>query len=384
MTVFAAALAAVSLALFLWSYGAYPVVISRLARRRGQSVAGAAGAPAPAQAPAHAPSHVEVLVAAADEEAVIGARVQNLLEQAETRLVVVGCDGCRDRTAEAARAAGGSRVRVVEFPERRGKASVLNDLVAASDAEILVFTDANTRFEPGALRALLSRFADPRVGAVCGRLILEAPGGGTPEAELWNRETRTKEAEGELGVCVGANGAIYAARRSLVRALAPDTTSMDDFLIPVGAARTGARVVFAGDAVAREDAARTVAAEARRRVRIGIGAGQVLRRETWLLWPGSHPLLTLAFASRKAARWVAPLLGLLAAAAALATPFRAAGAAALALAAILAVSVPLARRAGGPAGRLYYFAVLNLALAAGVAAGLCGARRAAWTRTERH
>jgi len=374
MTVFAASLAGLSMALFLWSYGAYPALISRIARRRARSM--------PAETPA--PAQADVLVAAADEEEVIGARVRNLLEQAETRFVVVGCDGCRDRTAESARAAGGSRARVMEFPDRRGKASVLNDLVASSDAEILVFTDANTRFEPGALRALLGPFADPRVGAVCGRLILEAPGGGTPEAELWNRETRTKEAEGELGVCVGANGAIYAARRSLVRPLPPDTTSMDDFLIAVGAARTGARVVFAGDAVAREDAASTVAAEARRRVRIGIGAGQVLRREAWLFSPGDHPLLTLAYASRKAARWLAPLLGLVAAAASLATPFRVVGAAALALAAILAVSAPLARRAAGPAGRLYYFAVLNLALAAGVVAGLCGARRAAWTRTERH
>jgi hypothetical protein len=157
---------------------------------------------------------------------------------------------------------------------------------------------------------------------------------------------------------------------------------MDDFLIPVGAARAGARVVFAGGAVAREDAARGVSAEARRRVRIGIGAGQVLRRETWLLSP-ARGLLSLAFASRKAARWLAPLLGLLAGAAALATPHRAVGAAVLAGAALLAGSAAFVRRAAGLAGRLYYFAVLNVALAAGVAAGLCGARRPAWTRTER-
>jgi len=371
MTFLAAMLALVSCGLFLWSYAVYPALIARLAR--GRAVAAFGGAP---------PRDAEVLVAAADEEAVIGARVRDLLAQPEARRITIGCDGCRDGTAGAARAAGGERVRVVEFPARRGKASVLNDLVAASEAEILVFTDANTCFEPGALHALLAPFADARVGAVCGRLILEAPGGVTPEAALWDRETRSKEAEGALGVCVGANGAIYAARRALVRPLPPDTTSMDDFLIPAGVARADARVVFAGDAVAREEAARGVGAEARRRFRIGIGAGQVLRREPWLLSP-SHPLLALAFASRKAARWLAPLLALLAAAAALATPYRAAGAAALAGAGLLAASAPFVRRASGPAGRLYYFAVLNVALAAGVAAGLCGARRPAWTRTER-
>lgn len=373
MTAVAAALAGLSAALFLWSYGVYPALIGFLARRR-------VGAAAPERA---APASADVLIAAADEERVIGRRVHNLLGQPEARRVIVGCDGCRDRTAEEARAAGGDRVSVVEFPARRGKASVLNDLVAASDADVLVFTDANTRFEPGALAALLAPFADPSVGAVCGRLILEAPGAATPEGELWDRETRAKEAEGALGVCVGANGAIYAARRALVRTLPADTTSMDDFLIPVGAARTGARVVFAGDAVAREDAARGVAAEARRRMRIGIGAGQVLRREAWLLWP-SRPLLTLAYASRKVARWLAPLLLLLAAAAAaVATPWRTAGVSALVIAALLIASTTVVSRVSGGAGRLYYFAVLNVALAAGVAAGLCGARRPAWTRTER-
>ena len=153
--------------------------------------------------------------------------------------------------------------------------------------------------------------ATRRVGAACGRLVFERGAGAreTPESEFWDRETRMKEAEGALGVCLGANGGIYAARRALVRPLPEDTTSMDDFLIPVRVARDGHRIVFAGDAVAREDAARDVAAEVARRVRIGIGAGQVLRRERWLYAAGAHPLLTLAFLSRKAARWLAPLLG---------------------------------------------------------------------------
>ena len=201
-------------------------------------------------------------------------------------------------------------MRVVEFADRRGKASVLNDLVAASDAEILVFTDANTRFESGAVRALLARFADPRVGAVCGRLILEAPGGGTPEADLWNRETRTKEAEGELGVCVGANGAIYAARRSLVRPLPPDTTSMDDFLIPVGAARTGAR---RGVRRRRRRPRGRGARPSPPRRGGACGSASARARSCGARrgssGPAAHPLLTLAYASRKAARWLAPLLG---------------------------------------------------------------------------
>ncbi len=380
MTGLAAGLAALSLWLFAWTYILYPPLVAWLADRR----------PPATGPPAELPESAEVLVSAADEEQVIAARVRDLLSQdgAPGYRVTIGCDGCRDATAARAReaAAGAGNVRVVEFPERRGKAAVLNDLVRASTAEVLVFTDANTRFEPGAVRALLEAVAPREVGAACGRLLFETPPGGrpTPEAEYWDRETRLKEAEGVLGACVGANGGIYAARRALVRPLPADTTSMDDFLIPVRAARQGTRVVFAGRALAREDAARDAAAEVSRRLRIGIGAGQVLRRELWLWNAVAHPVLTLAFVSRKAARWFAPLAALAAAAAALFVPGgRTAGACVLGVAALLLLSTRLRPALGGPLGRLYYFAVLNVALALGVAAGLLGYSRPFWARTAR-
>jgi cellulose synthase/poly-beta-1,6-N-acetylglucosamine synthase-like glycosyltransferase len=379
MTALALCLALASVVLFTWSYLGYPPFIVRLAAGRVRE-----REPAPGEGLAS----VEVIVSAADEESVIAARVENLFLQAgiPDLRVSIGCDGCVDRTAELARQAAGGRARVVEFPSRRGKAAVLNDLVRGSTADILVFTDANTRFEPGAVRALSRALDDTAVGAVCGRLVFERGerARATPESAFWDRETRLKEAEGVLGICLGANGAINAVRRELVEPLAQDTTSMDDFLIPIRVARAGRRVAFAGDAIAREDAARDVWAEVARRSRIGIGAGQVLRRERWLYGLWAHPLLTLAFLSRKAARWLAPLVALAAAVAALFSPaLRAPAGAVLALAALGLAIARLRPRVGGWIGRLYYFGVLNLALALGVAAGLAGRSRAAWARTAR-
>ena len=400
LTALAVMLLGLAAGLFAWSYLVYPAVIARKARRqsplrRDLTIApklggGPCGPPNPLATapdpPSAAPPSVEVLVSAADEEGVIARRIENLLSQspAGSYGVTVGCDGCRDRTAEAARAAGGSRIRVIEFEKRRGKAAVLNDLVAQSAADVLVFTDANTEFDEGAVARLVAPFSDPPVGAVCGRLVLESTDGAgrTAETVFWDRETRLKEAEGRLGVCLGANGAIYAARRELVRPL-PEDTSMDDFLIPARIARQGRRVVFARDAVAREPAPGRVSTERARRFRLGIGAGQVLRREGWLFDASRHPGLTFVFLSRKAARWLAPvlaLLGLLAAAgSARLAPF---AVPALAVAAIL-VWLPEPRRLSGPAGKLYYFCVMNVVLAAGVLAGLFGMSRPAWARTPR-
>jgi len=377
MTAAAVVLLGISLVFAGWSYLGYPAWI----RSR------AAAVPPPLPRPAGSAS-VAVLVSAADEERVIGARVANLLAQDAPGpyRIVIGCDGSRDATAERARAAGDARVHVIEFPVRRGKASVLNELMASADAEVLVFTDANTSFDPGAVRALCGALADPLAGAACGRLVLEtavnAPA--TPEAVFWDRETSVKEAEGRLGICLGANGAIYAVRRADAAPIPGDTTWMDDFLIPLGAARRGRSVVFAPEAVAREAAARTAAAEASRRFRIGIGAGQVLRRERWLWNFRRRRLLAVSFFSRKAARWLAPLLLLLSAAAALASPsLRIAGAAFLAACGLALLSLPLGLPSRGPAGRLYYFAVINLALASGVAAGLVGYRRPVWKPVAR-
>jgi cellulose synthase/poly-beta-1,6-N-acetylglucosamine synthase-like glycosyltransferase len=378
VTAAAALLAAIALVLVAWSYVGYPSFVTRLARRTAPRELPLAVSETPA---------VEAIVSAFDEEEAIGPRVANLLAQefAGELSVAVGCDGCSDETARRARDAGGPRVRVVEFGERRGKAAVVNDLVQTSSAEILVFTDANTEFEPAAVSRLVARFADRRVGAVCGRLVLEERNGGgpTPETEFWDFESRLKETEGRLGVCLGANGAIYAARRSLVRPL-PEGAILDDFLIAARIAAEGHRVVFAGDAVAREPLPRDVRAEASRRFRIGIGAGRVLRGEPRLLDVRRRPLLSLVFFSRKAARWLAPVLAGLAIvlgffSRALA-PCAIGAAAALLL---LAASIALRPRLPGWAGRAYYFVVINVALAAGVVAGLAGYRRPAWPRTAR-
>jgi cellulose synthase/poly-beta-1,6-N-acetylglucosamine synthase-like glycosyltransferase len=389
VTALAAGLAALSLLLILWSYVFYPSYIARLAAASGARAAAMADA-----------ASIEAVISAADEEGVIGQRVKNLLSQegvANLR-VRIGCDGCRDATAARAREAAGEaaretalrslggageRVAVVEFSQRRGKAAVLNDLVRDSPADWIVFTDANTEFDPDAVLRLTEPLRDPAVGAVCGRLVLESSGHATPEADFWDRETRVKQAEGLLGVCLGANGAIYAARRALIEPL-PAGTAMDDFLIPARIAAAGHRVVFEAGAVAREPAAADVREEVNRRFRLGVGAGQVLLGERWLWNFRRHPLLSLSFISRKAARWLAPVLALAAALAALwDARLRPAGALLLAVALICILLAAARPRVSGIAGKLYYFGVINVALAAGVLAGLAGHRLPAWRRTAR-
>ena len=51
-----------------------------------------------------------------------------------------------------------------------GKVRAQDAAVAATPSDVVAFSDANSTWEPGALRALAAPFADPAVGYVCGQV----------------------------------------------------------------------------------------------------------------------------------------------------------------------------------------------------------------------
>jgi cellulose synthase/poly-beta-1,6-N-acetylglucosamine synthase-like glycosyltransferase len=336
---------------------------------------------------------VSLVFSAFDEEACIRAKIENCLalDYPRDRLeILVGCDGCTDRTAELARSAGGSRVAVHEFPARAGKPAVISRLVPAAQGDLVVLTDANAMLEAGAVRALVRRFRDPSVGAVVGRLRLFDPSRGDVEESLyWKYETLLKYYEGKHGCVLGANGGIYAVRRLLFSPLRPDTI-IDDFVIPIRIAVRGFQVAFEPDAIAHEDVTGEPAREFARRARIGAGDWQALARVPEVLDPRSG-FLFFAFVSHKLLRWATPLLLALA----LAANFVAAGEpGAWGLRALLAAQVAfyalaIAGRSGvsGPLRRVaalaHYFVAMNAALAVGFWRFVRGTQPATWQRTDR-
>ena len=380
----------VALGLLAFSYVGYPIVLvafGALHDLRG-ALQFLAGGPdrrllrEPAEWP-----RVTLVLAAFDEEACIRAKIENCLAldyPADRLELVLGCDGCTDRTAEIAREAGRGRVRVVEFSPRQGKASVLGRLVPAVSGDVVVLTDANVELHPRAIRALARRFGDPSVGAVVGRLRLRARPGAS-EGAYWAYETFLKYLEGKLGVVVGANGGIYAIRRILFGRLPTDTVT-DDFVLPARIAVRGWRVPFEPTACAWEDASGDARQEFGRRARIGAGNWQALRRLPDLLDPRVG-FVAFAFVSHKLLRWIGPLLlaTALVANVAAAALLAANGLRALLAAQLLCYSLAVAGERGvGSIGRIARdFVLMNAALAVGFWRYLRGTQHAAWHRTER-
>jgi len=256
---------------------------------------------------------VSVLVVAHNEAPRIRGRLENLLslDYPRDRLeILLGSDGSTDGTAELARASDPDGVTVMAFERRRGKSAVLNDLVPKARGEIVVLADARQRFEPGAIRALVEPFTDPRVGAVGGELVLthdpEGASVGHGVGVYWRYEKFIRRNESRVDSTVGATGAVYAIRRELFEPI-PEDTLLDDVLIPLRITRRGYRVLFEPGARAYDRAAATTAEEFARKVRTLAGNFQLFARERWAMNPFQNRLW-LQTVSHKGLRLLLPLL----------------------------------------------------------------------------
>lgn len=255
---------------------------------------------------------VSLLIAAYNEAAVIADKVRNSLAldyPAEKLEIVVASDGSRDATAQIVRsfeATSGGRVRLLDFPQNRGKMSALNDAVRELRGDIVAFTDATSMLAPDSLRILVQSFSDPHVGAASGvyRLLKkDRAQHGQQEDIYWKYETFLKVQEARLGAFTGAHGSLYAIRRTLYPFPAANTIN-DDFTIPMRILARGYRVAYEPAAVACEEAHEMEGFS--RRVRITAGNIEQLREIRNLLWP-PRPLVLFCLLSHKTARLLVPL-----------------------------------------------------------------------------
>ncbi|MEQ1686697.1 MAG: glycosyltransferase family 2 protein [Burkholderiaceae bacterium] len=252
---------------------------------------------------------VAVVISAYNEERHLRQRIDNLLALDYPRHLLrayVGSDGSQDATAAILEDCQDACISTFVFQQNRGKASVLNDLVGRAVEPIVVFSDANTFFDRRALLHLVAHFADERVGAVSGELRLMGVGGDNQDSLYWRLEQFLKFFESRIGGLLGANGAIYAIRRSLWRPLPADTIC-DDFCVAMNVAASGHRLVYEPAAWAEEETPQSIGDEYQRRVRIGIGNFQALVRHPEYLWAVSAST-TFAYVSHKILRWTAPHL----------------------------------------------------------------------------
>ncbi len=256
---------------------------------------------------------VSVVIVGYNEDARLPAKIANVLACDDAHLIrelIVASDGSNDGTAAVIGTVNDSRVRLIAFPERRGKPSVLNDVIPQCQSEIVVLMDARQELDRRAIGELAANFADETVGVVSGELVFRSDGDTTTVSKgigiYWRYEKLIRKCEGRFRSVPGATGALYALRRSLFRPIPPQTI-LDDVVIPMQAVTAGYRCLFEPAAIAFDHISDSTTKESIRKRRTVTGAAQlIVDHPAWLL-PWRNPIW-FEFVSHKLTRLVSPLL----------------------------------------------------------------------------
>lgn len=260
---------------------------------------------------------VVFIVAAYNEEDYIEEKIKNCLQfdyPKEKIAFWFVTDGSTDNTpslVEQYPTLPGQTIRLFHSPARKGKIAAVERVMAFVNAEITIFTDANTDVNPSAIRNIVRHYADPKVGAVAGekRIALGKTGDATSAGEgiYWKYESLLKKWDSELYSTIGAAGELFSIRTEQYRHV-PQDTLIEDFVMTMGIAMRGYKIVYEPDAYAVESSSASIEEELKRKIRIAAGALQATWRLSALLNPFNYGILTFQYISHRVLRWtVAPL-----------------------------------------------------------------------------
>jgi len=289
-------------AVALYAYLGYPILLKLLSLVRPQ--------PASAGEPSTWPL-ITITIPAYNEERAIAATLDAILATdypADRRQILVVSDASTDRTDEIVRGYADRGVELLRVPVRGGKTAAENAAREHLRGDIVVNTDASVRIAPNALKPLIARFADPRVGVASGRDVsvgqldhdLNLGESGYVGYEMWVRALETR-----VGSIVGASGCFYAIRRPLHLTLFPAALSRD-FACALIAREQGYRAVSVEEAVCFVPRIQSLRREYRRKVRTLTRGLETLWYKRALLNPIRYGLFAWMLASHKLVRWLAP------------------------------------------------------------------------------
>ena len=245
-----------------------------------------------------------LLIAAYNEEAIVASKMVNCRQldyPADKLRLVWITDGSNDNTNE--RLKEYPEVTVLYQPRRQGKTAALNRAIPYVKTPYVIFTDANTMLNKGAIKEIIRQFSDPRVGCVAGekRVEIQAEQGATAgEGIYWKYESALKRLDYRLYSAVGAAGELFAIRTSLFEQMPPDTL-LDDFILSLRIAMRGYKIAYSKEAYALESA--SLREEEKRKVRISAGGLQSVWRLRGLLNMFRYGILSFQYISHRVLRW---------------------------------------------------------------------------------
>ncbi len=254
---------------------------------------------------------VALMIAAYNEESSIAKKIENSLSldypQDKFKIIVVS-DGSTDRTDEIVKSYADRGVELIRVEGRVGKTEARNVAVRSVREEIIIFSDATTKYKTDIVRKLVRNFADKTVGMVTGHLIYQDGDDtqmGLGQKLYWQYESLIKKSQTEMGTLTGSVGCVTAFRTGLYTPL-PDNI-IEDFTGPLMMVMKGFRVVYEEEAICFEETTTKSSKEWSMRVRVIRGGMTGLLFAKKILNPFQYPLASFQLISHKILRWMVPL-----------------------------------------------------------------------------
>jgi len=253
---------------------------------------------------------VSIILTVYNEEKVIKQRIGNLLELDYPRhllQIIVASDGSDDETNNIASKYLDDNLILYARLEKKGKSQTQNDAVKLAQGEIIIFTDADTIFQPDFVRKVVRSFADPKVGCVTGECVYFKQLDSITTESLsfyWRYELLLRRLESNSGLLFTVSGACMAVRKGLFKPITAEYG--EDCVVPLDVLIQGFRVVVDHEARAHLSNVPSPAAEYRARSRMTLRNFTGTMSRSILLDPLKFPMLSLAIISHKFLRWFTP------------------------------------------------------------------------------
>jgi poly-beta-1,6-N-acetyl-D-glucosamine synthase len=254
---------------------------------------------------------VSIVLAVHNGASLLPRKIQNLLaiDYPNIREIIIVSDGSTDGTTELLANQQSPLIKTIVLSGHVGKAVAVNAGVAQATADVILFADVRQEIVTGALRQLVSNFADPKVGCAAGELTLrqgDQNASSTGVSTLyWRYEQWIRKCEAAFDSPVGVCGCFYAVRRELA-VPQPAGMILDDMFQPLSIIRQGYRSILDPRACVYDTWPETPASEFQRKVRTLAGNFQLFRLAPWTLTVQNRVLFQLV--SHKVMRLVVPYL----------------------------------------------------------------------------
>ncbi len=289
-----------SVALLVYAFVGYPVLaylLARVVRREARKDA--------IEPP------VTLIVSAYNEEEVIETKIRNTLEidyPREKMEIVIASDGSTDATDDIVKRFAGEGVKLLRTEGRLGKTLTLNEAIVAAEGEIVICSDATSRYEPDCVRKLVANFADPTIGGVSGRVAYTYEGSAVSKGfKGYQRFVVSQRSHESLfGHQTQLSGALHAIRKSVFVPVPAQMSSEEWNAFQI--ARMGLRSVYEPEAVCWETSRTRSSTEFKARVRMALQCLAFTMYATRRGFTTNTLLYTFQNLSSKVIRWFMPLL----------------------------------------------------------------------------